>query len=334
MMRYYCTLFDKGYLNKGLALHLSLVKHSSGPFRHFILCLDDTTYDILSRLQLPSASLIRIDEFEDDELRAVKASRTIKEYYWSLSPSLPTYVLKKHPEIDMITYLDSDLFFFSSPEPIFQAFGDSSVLIIPHNLPPGKKQKEKDVGAFNVGLLIFRNDTDGRACLEWWRQRCNEWCYEIVEPTRFGDQKYLDYFPEKFRGVKILTHHGADLAGWNIKNFEGKIAQKGGQIMIDGDPLIFFHFSSFQIYDPPSRWLPDGPAGNYHYFQPGIKKQLIYQPYTKAIQEAVKLIRTVDPQFSHGAVPRPGLLQQIQAIPLRYAKDLIRCLLHLQRRVR
>ena len=65
-MKYnFCTLFDRNYIYKGLALHTSLLHHRPD-FHLWILCMDDITFNILEKLKLEKASLIRIDEFEDD----------------------------------------------------------------------------------------------------------------------------------------------------------------------------------------------------------------------------------------------------------------------------
>src|SRR6266550_3174276 len=94
--RIFCTLFDKNYLFKGLALYRSLEKWA-GDFRLFVLCMDAESYDTLSRLALPKATLVRLDQFEDDELRKAKSTRSLIEYYWTCTPSLPLYVMDRCP---------------------------------------------------------------------------------------------------------------------------------------------------------------------------------------------------------------------------------------------
>ena len=93
-------------------------------------------------------------------------------------------------------------------------------------------------------MLVFRNDTRGLACLTWWRERCLEWCGSIPEPGRFGDQKYLDDWPQRFEGVHVVQHFGANLAPWNIRNHN--IARRGDHLLIETFPVIFFHFHGFR----------------------------------------------------------------------------------------
>src|SRR6185437_5328485 len=127
--------------------------------------------------------------------------------------SLLDWLLRTRAEIEILSYLDGDLYFFSDPEPIFESFKAFSSLVIAHRFHPRRKFMEV-YGLYNVGWLSFRRDPDGLACLAWWRDRCLEWCYDRLENDRFADQKYLDRFPELFRGVLVLDHPGANLAPW------------------------------------------------------------------------------------------------------------------------
>src|SRR5690348_2499546 len=133
-MRYYCTYFDSKYLSKGLALYQSLRRHCCEEFTLWVLCFDDRTYQVLQHLDLSGMRLISSEEFEhsDSELLQAKQNRSRVEYYWTSTPSLLLYVLAHTPEIEMITYLDADLYFYSDPTAIYQEFGEGSILITEH----------------------------------------------------------------------------------------------------------------------------------------------------------------------------------------------------------
>lgn len=288
-MYHFCTYFDQGYLQRGLALYASLRRHCVA-FRLWILCLDEVSYDILISLALPGVELIHLADFErdDEELLHAKSTRTNLEYYFTCTPSLPLYILQNWPEVDLITYLDADLYFFADPQPLFDEIGTGSIAIIAHRFTPQMRRLAQN-GIYNVGWLSFRRDTNGDACLHWWRKRCNEWCYDRYEPGRFADQKYLDDWPHRFAGVVILKHKGANLAPWNIANYQ--ITAKGEQIRVDQDHLIFFHFHAFQQIQS---WLYSHRFYLYKTRPTEIVLRQIYVPY---IHTFVAMLPTRTPQI-------------------------------------
>jgi lipopolysaccharide biosynthesis glycosyltransferase len=133
-MRYYCTYFDRNYLVKALALIESLSRHEKTPYRIYVVCLDELTRLLLTKLNLPGVQPIALHDIErgDIKLAEAKKARTLVEYYWTLTPTVIFRILEAHPDIDVLTYLDADLFFYSSPDPIYRELGTGSVLIHEH----------------------------------------------------------------------------------------------------------------------------------------------------------------------------------------------------------
>ena len=287
-MRHYCTYFDSNYLLKGFALYKSLRQHSEEPFTLWILCFDDSTYRILGQMALPDMKLISQEEFEDgdEELFKAKNNRSRVEYYWTCTPSLPLYVFRRQSEIDLITYLDADLYFYSDPQPIYDELGDSSILIIEHRYAPEYAYMATTSGIYNVGVMAFRDDEHGLACLCWWRERCLEWCYNRAEDGKFGDQKYMDDWLERFKEVVVLQHKGAGLAPWNVQSY--RVRKNRGIITVDDQPLVFYHFHSLKLEISSTCQL----AHPVYKFQPGALVT-IYLPYLYALKGASKQIDAV-----------------------------------------
>src|SRR4051812_8991096 len=178
MSRRFCTYFDSRYLPKGLAMYHSLVKQL-GAVDFRVLCLDAEAKERLSRMRLPGMRLLTLEELEaaDPQLAQCKTQRRLVEYYFTSTPSFTRHVMRAAPSIEWTTYLDADLFFFSSPEPIFEEMHAGDVGIISHRF--GEKQKHLEAyGIYNVGWVSFRNTDAGRRCLDWWRERCLEWCHD------------------------------------------------------------------------------------------------------------------------------------------------------------
>ncbi|MGA9347289.1 MAG: glycosyl transferase [Anaerolineae bacterium] len=282
-MFYFCTYFDSNYFIKGLALYRSLVRHAT-PFHLWVLCCDDWTYEILQELALPEVHPISLRDFEDGdkELLRAKGNRSQIEYYFTCTPSLLLYILRNHSEVDVITYLDADLFFFSSPSPIYEELGDNSILIIGHRFPPHLRHREV-YGIYNVGFLSFRRNDEGLRCLHWWRDRCLEWCYDRVENGRFADQKYLDDWPIRFPRVVVLQHKGAGLAPWNVAGYS--IRECNGSVLVDSDPLVFYHFHNLKMI---TRFLFDPDLGNYGAQFNDTLRRRIYGPYLRELRSLMR----------------------------------------------
>lgn len=297
-MRHYCTYFDRHYLYRGLALYESLTRYD-GDAVLWILCYDDDSYRALQKLNLPRARLISLAEFENanPELVAVKPTRQLREYYWTSTSSLPLYVFAQSLDIDLITYIDSDLFFYSSPQPIFDELADRSIMLIEHRYSPEREYQTAISGLYNVGLMIFRRDANGLKSLHWWRERCLEWCYARAEDGKFGDQKYLDDWTTRFDGVAVLQHPGAGVAPWNLTRFP--VRRVGECLMVSDQTLIFYHFHAFTIV---ASYLYEAVTPTYHFDQQQVG--LIYEPYILALRRAIRSVANADPEFNFGFAHR------------------------------
>jgi len=276
---HYCTYLDVGYLYRGLALYHSLVRYSP-PFLLWILCFDDASFRILTEMKIENLRPISLSEFEksDTELIQAKQNRSRVEYYFTCSPCLPLFLFNTNPNVNLVTYVDADLFFYSSSTPIYQQLGNNSILIIEHRFPPHLRHFEASVGTYNVGLLAFRRDEQAFKCLHWWRERCLEWCYDYCDNDRFADQKYLDAWPNLFQDVVVLRHKGANLGPWNLANYE--IRAEEDRVWIDGDALICFHFQGFKQI---KAWLYDPNLAGFNVRASRVVRRSIFAPYIRAL---------------------------------------------------
>lgn len=283
--RHYCTYFDHRYLPRGLALYTSLLR-VSGEFTLWVLALDEEAASFLDESNLPSLRVVRLTQLEafDPELKAVETTRSRVEYYFTCSPCFPRYLMDVEG-LGEITYLDSDVWFFNSPESVFDELGDRSVAIIPHRFSGSAARSHAKHGRYNVGWLTFRKDTDGRACLEWWRTMCLDWCYDRVEPTRYADQKYLDYFEEQFHGVYVITHPGANLAPWNVSGYS--VTQSPDGVRVTGRPLVFFHFQGLRRI---TRNAYDSNLSSYGAHMTPALRHGVFEPYLSALRDAETFI--------------------------------------------
>lgn len=211
-MMNFCTLFDSGYIQRGLALYDSLCK-TCDAFHLYIMAFDDKSYDMLTNLGLPNMTVVNLKNFEDERLLEVKPTRSRAEYCWTCGPSVIYYFITTY-NLESCTYLDSDLYFYRSPQLLFKEIGEMSVAITDHYAP-----HEIPQGRYCVQFMYFKNDEWGIKALTWWRDRCIEWCYAHFEDGKFGDQKYLEDFPKLFKNVHVVKTRGAGIASWNLSQY-------------------------------------------------------------------------------------------------------------------
>jgi hypothetical protein len=245
----FCTLFDSNYFSRGIAMYESLSRVCNN-FHLYVFAFDDACLQALKSLKYPNMTVVSLAEFEDDELLRVKPGRTVAEYCWTCTSSTILYILENF-HVDQCTYLDADLYFFSSPAVLLEEMDGKSILITEHRYTP-KYDKSKKSGTYCVQFISFRNDDRGLGALRWWRERCIEWCYARLEDGKFGDQLYLEDWPRRFEGVYVLKHPGGGLAAWNIQQYDMTLRDKDlwGKELSTGKefPAVFYHFHYVRLF--------------------------------------------------------------------------------------
>ena len=201
------------YFLASLALYMSLERHA-GSFTLWILCVDDAVYEALKRLDLSNIRLLPLRELETAELKRVKPLRSTGEYCWTLTPFAPRFVFEANATVTRVTYIDADTWLRGDPAPIIREFDASGkhVLITDHAYAPEYDYSALS-GTYCVQFLIFSRH-EGEIVRKWWEDRCIEWCYARYEEGRFGDQKYLDDWQERFPDhVHVLANKELILTG-------------------------------------------------------------------------------------------------------------------------
>ena len=267
-MEHFVTLFDSLFLPQGLALHASM-QRKLHDYRLWVLCVDDVAHDLLTKLALPNVSLIKLSSVETPELLAVKPGRGKGEYCWTLTPFAPRFVFEADSSVQRVTYLDADLWFLKAPAPLFAELDASGagVLITDHAYAPEFDQSERS-GQYCVQFMTFDRE-HGEPMRRWWEERCVEWCFARFEKNRFGDQKYLDDWPERFgRRVHVLQQQHLAQAPWNSTRFPYSQA-------------VFYHFQSLRIL--PGRKVDLGLG--YPLNEP--LRRHVYAPYLHDLKAAI-----------------------------------------------
>lgn len=266
----YCTYFDSNYLPRGVLMIRSLLRHDPTAVVH-VLCLDDVCAKALAALDLPLRILPLQTLLEADPAFArSRENRTLVEWYFTATSCLVHYLTQQHPEMQRLTYLDADLYFYASPEVMLDEARDASVHIVEHRFSPAWAQLTV-YGRFNVGWITFTTGEEGCAVITDYRERCLEWCHDRLEGDRFGDQKYLDRWPERFPNCCVSQLQGANVAWWNLANAQPR--RLGQRLFIGSELLLFFHFQEIKR-DAEGRYATKREASEY-----GAYFDLVYAPY-------------------------------------------------------
>jgi hypothetical protein len=301
--RHYCCYFDHRYAPRALAMLRSLRRFDPDCLV-WVLCLNDVCHEIMTAIAEPGVRLISMTEFEagDDALLAARENRSLIEYYFTCTPSLIQFVLRRCSAGQTVTYVDGDLYFFTSPLCLHEELGNNSVSLIPHRFPESQRQREI-YGLYNVGWLTFRNDPNGLAVVSWWRDRCNEWCFDRLEGERFADQKYLDRVPQMFPGVVVIRHPGANVAPWNLARYH-PVNRNGVIEVVEGVPLVFFHFHGIKA----TRWCYLLGLRQYGASLEPVTRRDLYRPYLAQVAQIERALQ--DRQRELVAPRQVALLQR------------------------
>ena len=275
-MHNFCTIFDSNYIPFGLNLFQSLAKFNDS-FTLWVLAVDQDCFDYLSRLPMDNLKVLSASLFETEEMLEIKRMRSRGEYCWTLKPLLLNYLLSEH-NIEIATYLDADLYFFDDPALIIEDLlrSKKDVLITDHCFDP-QYDISVSVGQFCAQLLTFKDTARSLEVLNWWQEKCVDWCGQTPEPNRFGDQKYLERFNSMFpNSVHVCALKDRILGPWNVSMW---LKQRGAPLQ-----PIFYHFHGLKIVDGSTIQCFQG-------YQIPKEASPLYDAYTEALINNIKLMK-------------------------------------------
>lgn len=286
---HFCTYFDSRYLTRALALYDSL-QAQGHEFTLWALTLDQTAAEVLRQLDRPEIHVVTIAELEtaDLELRQARENRSQVEFYWTCTAAWCHHLLSTRTEIELLTYIDADTWFFGDYAPLAAEVAEHSVAITPHDFSPHLAHME-EFGRYNVGWVSFRDDDTGRACLAEWRRQCIEWCEDRLDGARFADQKYLDAWPADYDDVHEIVDPGVNVAPWNLgKRTVAYDAERG--LTAADRPLVFYHFHNLKRV---RAWLYNASLDNYQEKLTPVLRRQVYGPYVRKLRELEEELRAI-----------------------------------------
>ena len=237
----YATLFDRGYLLRGLAMLDSLLSES--PLAEVtVLALDWETFEFLSQeFRNERVHPLTLNDLTSESLWSARQSRSYRDFCWTLSSVLCRQLLRGNTEV---VYLDADICFFNNPDELLNQCRDGQVAAVPHGFPDRLKSSEVN-GIYNVQWVYFAGNEGTSACQRW-AEQCLDRCELAPEEGIVGDQKYLDEWPDLYPSFISLDHRGAGVAPWNHE-IRAPRQLNGHWVVEAGEELVFYHFHGLTI---------------------------------------------------------------------------------------
>jgi hypothetical protein len=246
-----CTIIDKKYIPYARVLSASIKQYV--PALKFIAAVVDVTE--ASDLPRPDETLeyIPIPALLKTEI----ANNIFKKYAhtnqdhlrWALKPILLLHLLEK---FDNVIFVDPDVYFVGDPSFLFEELSKNDALLAPHWSETNPLIYEDGLfsvmrnGLYSGGFIGANRKTI--PALEWWAEVCHYKMDARPELGVFVDQKYLDIFPLKLPGIRIIHHPGCNLTNINLLTCKRSI--ENGELRINKTyKPIFIHFTRDTIYN-------------------------------------------------------------------------------------
>jgi hypothetical protein len=250
MTNTFCTIITADYYPKALTLYKS-IKTYNPDIELQVLVADDKP--VSKAFSVPAGiTIIPVNRLSGyslvNSLYKKYAHIEMDFFRWSLKPVFISYLLENG--FEKVMYIDCDMFFFNDYNFLFSELDNSSVLLTPHweNSEP-LVNKDSFFTLFTNGFFpagFIGVNKKGIAAMRWWANACHFMMGSHVNYGIHDDQKYLDIFPVKFEGTKIIRHRGCNVGAWNYE--ECKRESVNGEVLINGRfPVIFIHFDGMMI---------------------------------------------------------------------------------------
>lgn len=235
-----CTISTKSHIFKSFTLLESVKQFSETD----LFCL---VTDVSEKVMHSEIQFNYINDFTSDTALKIQQKYKGDKLRWALKPVYVKYLLEQG--YDQVIYVDNDVFFYSSPDFLFEKLKTSDFLLTPHFYKTDPKKDQNWLEAnFRVGLYnagFFGATKNAILILNWWAECCLYNVKKSYWRGLYDDQKYLDLIPVLFENIEIIKHRGCNFAGWNCDDV--KVQNENEQLIINSDPLIFIHFAQLSV---------------------------------------------------------------------------------------
>ena len=105
MKEIFVTFFDSLFLPQGLCLIESLIEINNFDFELWVICCDEKSFFYLDKLNFNQLRLLKLTDLEDENLRILKKQRSLREYYWTITPHTFLWVYELNKSFKRIFFI-------------------------------------------------------------------------------------------------------------------------------------------------------------------------------------------------------------------------------------
>lgn len=242
------TICSNNYLGQAISW-LESIENSNPDYTSFIVLVDK----IINAEKYIKSSLknkiIEVDNINIDNINYMVNNYNIIELNTAIKPYCFQYFFSKYNPISVL-YFDPDIIVFNNLSYIDNKLFEYDCILTPHFLVPNirnvlAENKILNYGLYNLGFIGIKNNDNGNGIINWWASKLATMCIMDTANGFYVDQLWINLVPIYFSNVYISKNSALNVAYWNLN--ERKLSFENNSWLVDNNPLIFFHFSSFKI---------------------------------------------------------------------------------------
>ncbi|HVZ97555.1 MAG TPA: hypothetical protein VG847_11810 [Chitinophagaceae bacterium] len=207
-------------------------------------------------LSFLACDVIEVEKLNIEGFEQMVEKYTIIELLTSVKPFYIEWLFNHYPEIENVVYFDPDIMVFQPLTKLENNLKEFDIILTPHFTTPINDDRlptelhVMQTGVFNLGFIALRRSKNVFNMLAWWQDRLKEKCLIDLSRGLFVDQLWANLIPAYFDKVLIEKYPGYNMSHWNLH--ERTLSKENGNWLVNGVPLIFYHFSHYSPAHPDS----------------------------------------------------------------------------------
>ena len=224
--------------------------HRAVPFVALLVDDPDGEHDVGSE----PFEVVRLSEIEVADRAGLESRYTRQELSYAVTPDLIAHLLGRGH--DRVVFIKAESLVTAELTELWSLLETHDIVLTPHRLGPlgGADAAALELqillaGGFNGGILGVADRPQGRAFVDWWRDRLRENCVHAVAEGMHFEQRWLDLVPAYFDRTAIVRDPGCNVGHWNLDERDLHL-DAGVRVMAGDGPCSLVRFSGYDPHEP------------------------------------------------------------------------------------